>query len=185
MPTRAKERRTFTLREQHVTINEVTRINLIIMTKEQLAYFGGFMDADGTITIKRFNRYDRWHYCGVLSCTQVDKPKGAKVIEEMQTLFGGSLSRYTQKPKNSKWLDTIQWQITGRPAEDCVKMLYPYLKIKYRQAELLIEFIDTIALKKERRMYRLTDEVMQKRKQLFAEMRSHNVKGKLRFTLND
>ncbi len=148
------------------------------MENQDLSWVAGFMDGEGTITIKRYNRYkgQSLRYQAYISCTQSQAMYNIRAIESLKEYFGGSLTRYKQ-PKGLQSRPTIQWVITSKTAYSVAKMLLPYLRIKQEQARLLIKFQESMTLMSGRK--RLPEEEIEKRDKLWFEMRKLNVKGKL------
>lgn len=142
-------------------------------TTQQIIWAAGFIDGEGTLTIKRYRRGKSISYQPYISCTQVNKPVNAEAIEELKTLFGGSIHKW--KVKNVKWANVTSWSVVSQDAKRCVNALLPYLRIKTRQARLILKFFD---LKKEK--HQLSQRERTERENLFYEMRKLNCKGKLR-----
>lgn len=143
-----------------------------------IIWAAGFMDGEGTITIKRYRRNGRVVYQPYISCVQAAKTQAnIDAIKILQQLFGGSTSRYLQKPDGMR-LDTIMWSAVAQNALEAVKKLRPYLKIKGPQADLLIEYYSSI--KKGTGYNKLSDEELEKRASLWTKMRLMNERGRLR-----
>jgi len=140
--------------------------------KEQIVWAAGFLDGEGTITIKRYNYKDRHYYTAYISCSQTIK--GTKAIKFLKDIFGGHI--YQWQPKGNR-LETISWCVTSKKAELCAKRLLPYLIIKRKQTLLLLKFCKTIIKRTEQ--YRLKESDYENREKLFYQMRKLNVKGKL------
>ena len=105
----------------------------------EYAYLAGMMDADGCFQIKRFTQSGRVQYdCAVLT-NQVD----GGAIDFLYGVFGGAvyrLSGYNQNPRANPVV--YRWQVTRQVAADVAKRAAPFLRIKKKQAELLIRFRD-------------------------------------------
>lgn len=146
----------------------------------KLIWAAGFMDGEGTITIKRVKRgkNGKLYHLPYISCAQVTKPNNVKALMVLQELFGGSLSTFIQKPKYGDRIDTTTWNVTSKKALECAQKLLPHLIIKNRQAELLIEFTELFVRGGKRTW--LTDKERMEREVHFYKMRDLNVKGKLR-----
>jgi hypothetical protein len=142
-----------------------------------IAWAAGFMDGEGTITIKRYYRNKNIHYLAYISCAQVNKPHNKVALEKLRTIFkGGKIYSYSSKNKDDR-IEVISWNVTSKNAKECAEILLPYLIIKGRQARLLIEFCKVVENKK---TYRLAPEDHKVRGEFFDKMRKLNVKGKLR-----
>jgi hypothetical protein len=144
----------------------------------ELAWIAGFMDGEGTITIKKYARYKgqsiRYQaYMCICQATE-DNESALKALELVQKNFGGSI--YPQsKSKDTNARSSHQWLVVSSTAVDCVKQLLPYLVVKRKQAELLIKYGEGINSK--RGAKRLTDEILQQRYDYWYEMRKLNVRG--------
>lgn len=103
-----------------------------------LAYVAGLVDGEGTITIRRHNRgrgsgleeYGAW-----LSIAQ----KNLEILYWVKELFGrGSVVQH--KLSASVKHEMHHWSIGYHSAVAIIEALYPYLRIKRRQAEIVMEF---------------------------------------------
>lgn len=143
--------------------------------ERNIIWAAGFIDGEGTITFKRYNRNSQINYQPYMSCSQVDKPKQAEAIFLLKALFGGSVYRYKQKTgvKN----DVIQWSIVSRNAESAIRLLRPFLKVKQEQADLALGFYENMVIRQGPR--KRTQEENSYRESLWASMRRLNQKGKL------
>ena len=116
------------------------------MNKTTLAYLAGAMDSDGHFSIKR-NTYSmrivrdsgQPSYSERVGIKQVTP----HVPELLKETFGGTLGRQKASTANGKPL--ISWEGTNKIAATCTRALLPYLRIKRRQAELLLELRATKA----------------------------------------
>lgn len=67
--------------------------------------------------------------------------------------------------------------MVSRQAIECLIKVRPYLQVKGRHADLLINYYENSG--KKGKAYRLTDEELSQREKIWSEMRSINQKGKL------
>lgn len=112
------------------------------MNKLQLAYAAGVVDSDGCITIKRRKVWnerlrksvDRYSYAATVFVRQVEN----NAVSLLQELFGGSIRIHPPSVAGGRPL--FQWEVSNRIGVACAKNLLPYLRIKKRQAEILVEF---------------------------------------------
>ncbi|MBV8522460.1 MAG: hypothetical protein JOY71_10115, partial [Acetobacteraceae bacterium] len=110
------------------------------MNKTILAYLAGAMDSDGSFGIKRSTyhmrvRGDAWQ---PVYQERADLKQAAPDIPNLlRQTFGGSLSH--NAPGTAKSKPLYGWHASDRVAANTAKALLPYLRIKRRQAELLIE----------------------------------------------
>lgn len=104
--------------------------------KLELAYLAGIIDGEGCITINlrhprdgRSIRHDLNVQCNM---------QNQKAILLLGQIFGG-LKNYRVKDKKSNKI-VYEWRVSNRKAYECLKQLFPYLRVKKEQALLGIEF---------------------------------------------
>lgn len=106
--------------------------------RETLSYLAGLLDADGFFSImcnssgqKKFGRANpQWFECiGLKQVCDV----GPKLLKET---FGGSI--YIDKPSAVNGKPLFAWRVGSRSATECASRLLPFLRIKKRQARLLV-----------------------------------------------
>ena len=148
-----------------------------VVMDTEYAWAAGFIDGEGTITIKRYkSQYTvkKIHYQPYVSASQANHVGHYKAIKRMQKLFGGSLCIYKAKPPK---LEYLSWSVVSRDAVACLKKIRPYLQIKNRHADILLSYYEKAG--KKAKGYRLTDNELAEREKLWIELRSINQKGKL------
>lgn len=97
------------------------------------AYFAGLFDGEGYITVSVPRERNTAVLVVGLGSTDL------QVLEELHRVFGGCLtalrisSRVSRKPSR-------EWKITNDGAADFLKVVFPYLRIKKRQAALAFKF---------------------------------------------
>ena len=102
---------------------------------EVTAYFAGLFDGEGyiSVNVKDGERGGTGVlYVGVGS---TDFP----VLEDLRRTFGGCLTKMRISSRSSKRLSR-EWKITNGGAVAFLKAVYPYLRIKKRQAALAFKF---------------------------------------------
>ena len=159
-------------------------------TIEKIIWAAGFIDADGTITIKRYHRGkdEVWNFAPYISCGQVESNQSWKVLKRLKELFGGNIYRWESKQRfrtdkgyttTYPMRPTISWQVTSKAAVECLHKLKPHLLLKRANGELLDEFVKKFFRGTEYRAHRLTDDERSHREIYFYKMRALNGKGKL------
>jgi hypothetical protein len=112
------------------------------MKPETLAYIAGVIDSDGYFTIKRNSWRARNHVDGVTAPTYQEKVGIKQVANDatdlIHSLFGGYYRIEPPSAKNGKPLYSLQ--LTNKQAIQLVTEIIPYLRIKKRQAEILLKF---------------------------------------------
>lgn len=130
------------------------------MNKNDLYYFAGFFDGEGSICIlKRQTRRTSWNpeYRLQIAIGQND---GA-TLDWIMNLFNGHLHKV--KRDNSYY-----WLTSNKHAYQVLKQVVPYLKYKKPQAELAIKFYEDSYLV---RKNPTPPEVLEKREQFLIEMK--------------
>ncbi len=109
-------------------------------SKLQLAYLAGVIDSDGWFSIKKSNNRARRHgdavnysYHPRVGIKQVRN----EAVELAHSLFGGYV--YEQRPTAKNGQVLVAWQVSDLQAETVVRAVLPFLRIKGRQAKLLLE----------------------------------------------
>jgi|SRR6185436_6865607 len=102
------------------------------LSKSDLIYMAGFVDADGSIGICSNNAGTS---CVLrLSVTN----RNYNVVKMFATAFGTGNMR-KRNPNHKKWQPVYEWTIAANKALKAVVLLQPYLRIKKKQAALGIE----------------------------------------------
>ena len=101
------------------------------MTDIELGWLAGFIDGEGTITLRRVNN---WRY-PFMSASSTD----LDMLREVQRLAGGVI--YERSQRNFKHKRSWCWKISsGRKALDVIRIIQPHLHCpqKQRRAAYLI-----------------------------------------------
>jgi len=161
-----------------------------IMSKLTAAYLAGLIDGEGYLgfTVNKSNP-ERIHYQPVMKIAMTDK----KIIEWLRNSFGGSFFiREPQKPnhKVSYW-----WDVSGKNLKAILTKVYPYLRVKKSQCEILLKkfkiqeelfkrlpYLNISQINKNREEKRISnlsyrDEEREKIKQLYQRLRELNKRG--------
>ena len=133
------------------------------MSKTNAAYVAGIIDGEGWIGIVKQSGYYR-EQCKVDNTCK-------KLIDWLYHSFGGSY--YQQKGKREGNKMNYVWYLRKGQVYKILKTVYPYMKVKRKQAEIIFQFEGT----KERssgRYYRLPDYVKKKREELMLQIKALN-----------
>jgi len=123
------------------TVNEKELPEKLVADK---AWMAGFIDGEGCLTISRQIRKGRPSPAYRPYVTVANTNRSA--LEFFQSIYGGNIYHVHERRKDKQgknWADAFDWYC---PQPMIVKMLLdlmPYLRLKKRQAELIIEFIRT------------------------------------------
>lgn len=103
------------------------------------AYMAGFVDGEGTISIKSQSKQKP--YYGYLSVCNTNY----NAIKLFEQEFGGKVRKRNwsknQKNVSKNWKPCYEWQLTCEKAKSAITILMPYLKLKYRQAMLVVRLL--------------------------------------------
>ena len=103
-----------------------------------LAYVAGLIDGAGCLRIHRQSKKTTSTFTAIVQMNMSNKAR--QIGEQMVQTFGGSL--YEVKSTNPKWSDQWQWRISGDVARNFVKQIRPFLMLKQKQADLILELHD-------------------------------------------
>jgi len=149
------------------------------------AWAAGFIDGEGTISIKRYFRTRKdgsrfIAYQPFVSLSQAVVGGHEQGVIEMHKLFGGHISNYNDKRDTSRYA-TMQWAIVSKGAVECIKSIYPFLVVKRKNADVMLRWYkETDKLTGGSKKIKLTQEECDKREKLYFESHALNQKGKLR-----
>jgi hypothetical protein len=107
--------------------------------RNDLAYLAGILDADGSFSIHcQFPRGARKARGNptLLPMIQI-KQVQLEAIALLAEIFGGSIRQVRASSKNGKSL--FYWRVESQNAVVVTKALLPFMRLKKRQAELLVE----------------------------------------------
>ncbi len=157
----------------NTTDSKVTRGKMI--SNEDTAYIAAFVDADGHIGICRqlrtapSQRHFNPRYQAELVVTNNDR----HVLEWMSGFFGGGIGVRPQVLPHHK--PTYRWKISDRLARHACEVIMPYLRIKRRQAELVVALCDLKASPKPcGKGVRLVPERVAKYESIYQQFKSLN-----------
>lgn len=104
---------------------------------EDVIYMAGFFDGEGCISIFRSNT-SRGPRRGFGLLIQVSNTNEG-VVRWMQTTFGGTC--YEGKRYKTNCAVQWKWHLCGKAAEEVIRAIHPYLKIKGPEADVAIRFM--------------------------------------------
>ena len=110
------------------------------MEHDFLLYVAGLIDSDGHIGLTRFlnHKTGGWGYVETVIVAQVDN----RALTEIHKHFGGHLSQ--RKSPSTRWTPCWELKFTYEKAHQFCKTLLPLLRVKHKQAEMLLEYRQTV-----------------------------------------
>jgi|SRR5271154_16820 len=160
----------------------------IIYNPSMLAYLAGIVDGKGSICIFRinpakYNRYQNPCFRGVLTISNTREELFEWIEKNFGDLNKSKKHRRSIFKKNSThegWI--YEWVIQGPRLVDICTQLLPFLVVKKRQAELMIQFRKTFELQKGYGAHTTLDpEIIALREDIRIEMSNLNAKRFLKF----
>jgi len=147
--------------------------------REKLIYLAAIIDGEGSIgvelsspcTIKRngkevWQRKKNYYICRV---AVINTNTG--LLDWIKENFKGSISTHNKGAANRK--PCYRWQLFGKDQKAFLEKIIPFLFIKKKQAELVLKLRNTVG--KTGRL--LTDEVLEKRRQIWLKCKELNKLG--------
>lgn len=138
----------------------------------QVAYLAGIIDGEGCFFIGRYKTAQSYgsgtHFHSLIRVTNCEE----SLILWLEKIFGGSKdSRYRWTSKKAFCRPVYSWQASGEMLDYICPLIYPYLVIKQKQCDVMMEIRKTY---KNIGSKRLPDEIIEKRILLMADMRKLN-----------
>ena len=153
--------------------NKITRWKL---SKEELAYIAGIIDADGYLGISRNTtkkqRQRSPKYQSEICVINTDK----RLMDWFEKRVGGLVNARIVYGKNDKV--SYRWRIKESCHPDFLKMIIPCLVIKQRQAELIVEYWSKKTKSyRQGRKWQMPDEEKELRAHYHQELKKLNARG--------
>jgi len=140
------------------------------------AYLAGFIDAEGSVRLTKdhFAGWNPQYGARVQVCNT-----NRIVLEDLRRTFGGVITY--QSRRSVRWKDSYQLVWTGRKVEPLLRAVEPHLRLKRRNARIVMRFIDHRKRTHQGRAGRffghLPKRVIAYREALYQRMKQLNAKG--------
>jgi len=146
------------------------------ISKLTSAYLAGVVDSDGYIGLLKVKKGNKKHwgssrdyyYCPVVKVAMTNK----EFIEWLKTSFGGN---FETRKEHGNARESYCWTLRKALVEEFLHILYPYLMIKRKQAEVIFKYKNL----NNGAGNPVSDENHNKRDLLYTEIRSLNKRGVL------
>jgi hypothetical protein len=138
----------------------------------RIAYMAGIIDGEGTIGITKVTpkRYTNPRYTARIHFANVNKD----VVDLFASVFGGSVRE--ERVPNRQLI--YRWYRVGNPiTKEILLQLQPYLIIKKRQADTVMEFLNIVNAKGFQRNQGVPIEELQRREDFFQKVKELNAVG--------
>jgi len=149
---------------------------MVLPSVGEIGYMAGFVDGEGTITANNRQMFNKEklavHYRLLIPNTHIG------VLEHLQKIWGGRLSLYA-KPRKETYNQVYSLYWGGKSCIPILKAILPYLIVKKRQTELVIELSEL------KPVYRpgipgrfVPPEIIPRRQEIVNELQVLNHRGK-------
>ncbi len=107
-----------------------------VFTPEEAAYLAGFIDGEGSLQVQfrlHTNKFGTWKgYSIYLEVANTNK----EVIEYLNGIGGAMRLKPAKDNRKDAWI----WHLCGVKAQDMVRQIYPYLRVKKAIADVFLKF---------------------------------------------
>ncbi len=100
-------------------------------TRDDLIYTAGIVDGEGCIGMDKHRNWSTFTPYVMIGNTD------PTLIDWLVDTFGGKVQIVQQ---NKRWKIAYRWELTGFASLPFVRAIRPYLKLKARQADLILAF---------------------------------------------
>lgn len=167
----AKERRRKKQREKWLNLPEEGKQSRM-SSEADLAYMAGIIDGEGSLVARNYWAPRSTHPAVVCRLRVFNTNRG--LIDWIAERWPGRIYHGKIIPHQKiVWV----WETKALRARNLVLQIFPYLKIKQRQAEILIELIPLIFRAGTYFQAGIPEEDVEKRSKLVAEIRELNKRG--------
>lgn len=141
------------------------------LTKEQLAYIAGFVDADGCIAVsKQISYSERFPYNYSLRLIVVNSD--TEVIKWFKEILGvGCIYVLRSVGHKPNWKAVHRYTAVSNDAREIIKQIIPYLRVKKERA------IKALKLPVSDRGHYRTDKEYSEQEKVFEELKRLNTRG--------
>lgn len=145
--------------------NPIYSATIVSLSTEQIIYLAGLIDGEGWIGIRKSKETPKGRYCAAISigmCTDV--------IFDLQKEYDIG---YANKRKAIKkgWKQCVCWVLPPNDCRGLLPLIIPYLRVKCKQAELVLRYLTLAQHHSRKQSYR--DEV----ESIYQQLRVLNRKG--------
>lgn len=114
----------------------------------ELAYLAGIIDGEGTIYIQKVNRKTFFDYFPRIQIVTTTP----NLMYWIRDTFGGIVTCRDRSTENRNWKPQYTWYTTRKIMDQLLPLLHPYLIVKKKQVEVMIEFRKTFTQKESKKI---------------------------------
>lgn len=101
-----------------------------------LSYYAGFVDGEGYIGIKKYDRHKKKGYSPTYSERVSVGGNSELIIRSFNDIVVGNICKH--KPSKLSKHPFYTWEVTDAKARQFLNLIYPYLKVKKTEAALVL-----------------------------------------------
>ena len=166
--------------KEYYRMKELNNIKNYKPNKVELAYMAGIMDGEGSVSIIKTNLKGR-NPCHVANTRVAMLDKAALLL--FKKSFG--FARVSKDTSRNGYRGIYRWDARGPEVGIVLEALFPYLRVKRKQAKLVLRFLKTRKLfwpRKgvKRSSLRLTKKELEHRESLRDKVLRLNWRGKVK-----
>lgn len=137
-------------------------------TTEQLSYLAGIIDGEGSISIEIQSQSVRHNRnCDYYSLRLLVVNTNMPLLTWIEANFGGTIRA---RPLVANRRACYVWNLCSHKAAAVLAACQPYMIIKAAHVEVFLEFAATMS----RSHYRLSDELLERRRELYLRLKHIN-----------
>lgn len=102
---------------------------------KDLAYAAGIVDGEGSIMLSYIHTSGKNTFIPVIAVVNTN----LKLLKWLQSMFGGNVNN--QRKDNPNHKDSYLWSHRYKSCVEILKSIYPYLKLKRKQAEVIFKVV--------------------------------------------
>ena len=146
------------------------------MNSHEWAYLAGLLDADGSVSVRKYKRKDSSTYKYHVEC--VISNSDNSLMDWLVTKLGGGVLIINKKaPQKHKTV--WRWVVTGRKVIPILEKCIPHMIVKKQRARLGLQFAETLS------QFPLSgkatpDDVVEMRDYIVTQIKRMNHRGRMR-----
>jgi hypothetical protein len=155
------------------------------LTDAEAAWLAGFLDGEGSFTIVAQRGARDCHVRSTICAVGVSQAAPRlEVLNWLRSRIGGSVANHGTEKRNPRHNKSARWGVSGKLAVEVCQAVYPHLRLKRRQAEIIVEHQATklashrgVRKGSPRDSLRISPEVINLRAAHMSELRELNRRG--------
>jgi hypothetical protein len=138
-------------------------------------YIAGLFDGEGSIMLFKRKNLQKGRKTPSYFLTANLRMTNFKAMDWINRIYNGTYGKAYDVPENKNWKPNREWKIEGSRCVNFLKQIYPYLKIKNKQAKIAFKFGKTI--NRHLGANKIDKKILQYRNKLCQQMKKLNKRG--------